>query len=127
MSEVNSRKSPFESKVRDYLEQRSNSYGENDKSSRKAIRFRKKWVNRDYRRAVAQHSRGIGLGSEGEDFEFGEIGKKHWRKSPDSALIEDADQMQGSSSKFRRKSSLSPAQKEALRRLRQRKGPTRLE
>jgi len=38
---MNKRTSPQENKVREYLNQRKNCYGENDKSSRKAIRVRK--------------------------------------------------------------------------------------
>lgn len=45
-------KDPREDKIRSYQRDTRNIYGENDKSSRKNIRFRKAWVNRTYRRGV---------------------------------------------------------------------------
>ena len=41
---------PQENKVRDYMNQTQNCYGGNDKSSRTAIRRRKAWVNKSFRR-----------------------------------------------------------------------------
>lgn len=48
------RQTPQQKKVLDYVNHSKNSYGENDKSSRKAIRFRKAQVNRQFRREQTQ-------------------------------------------------------------------------
>ena len=48
---MNKRKvTPQENKIRDYLHQRTNCYGKNDKSSRKAIKVNKATVRRSFRR-----------------------------------------------------------------------------
>ncbi|MCH1925311.1 hypothetical protein L9G74_01665 [Shewanella sp. C32] len=48
------RQTPQQKKVLDYVNHSKNSYGENDKSSRKAIRSRKAQVNRQFRREQTQ-------------------------------------------------------------------------
>ena len=119
------RESPFERKVHDYLRQRVNDYFENDKSSRKAVRLRKRWVNRDFRRALAKRAKSVVLGSEDENVEFGAVNRKHWRKVPDAALIEVLGFAAGDSNRFRRNAVASAAQKEARSRLRKMRARTR--
>lgn len=62
-----------------------NCYGENDKSSRTAIRARKRWVNRSYRRTVQQHLQHIDAST---DDRVVEIQRKQWRKVADQPLGE---------------------------------------
>jgi hypothetical protein len=76
---------PVEEKVRDYTKQRHYAYGENNKSSRKAIRFRKAWVNRSYRRTVHQAAEA----EHDPDFvtdAVQTIRRKDWKKYSDLAL-----------------------------------------
>jgi hypothetical protein len=65
-----------------------NTYGENDKSSRTSIRWRKSWVNRTYRRDVNQS-----LGEATEDFDrltdrARTIERHSWQKCSDMPLGE---------------------------------------
>ncbi len=65
-----------------------NTYGENDKSSRTAIRWRKRWVNSTYRRNVKQS-----LGEQAEDLDrlidrTNEIERHSWQKCADTTLGE---------------------------------------
>ena len=63
-----------------------NTYGENDKSSRKAIRFRKRWVNRTFRRAV---NKLIGIApSDDIDSTVKGVQRKEWKKCSDTPLGE---------------------------------------
>jgi hypothetical protein len=62
-----------------------NTYGENDKSSRTAIRWRKRWVNSTYRRNVKQSL------AEENDFDrlidrVSEIERHSWHKCADTPL-----------------------------------------
>ncbi|AMV18746.1 hypothetical protein [Planctomyces sp. SH-PL14] len=82
---------PQEKKRLSYARERRNSYGENSKSSRKAIPLRKRIVNRLNRRAVA-----IPLRQPAETVEQLEVvdneakaRRRHrWQKSPDIPLSE---------------------------------------
>ncbi len=86
-------------KARSLARDRRNSYGENDKSSRTAIRSRKRWVNRIARQAsrqaiqhgLAAPADGVEAGEAVEvaEFEVADPGRhKRWRKSPDAPLGE---------------------------------------
>jgi hypothetical protein len=59
-----------------------NTYGENDKSSRKAIRFRKHWVNRSFRRET--NALIESTSTDEIDSTIGSVRRKLWKKSPDT-------------------------------------------
>ena len=61
-----------------------NSYGENDKSSRKSIRFRKRWVNRTFRRETSQAIEAARIGEVQEG--VAKVQRKSWRKIADIPL-----------------------------------------
>ena len=63
-----------------------NTYGENDKSSRKSIRFRKRWVNRSYRREINQAVDSIAADEIQTKTE--EVRRKEWKKCSDTPLGE---------------------------------------
>ena len=63
---------------------RRNSYGENDKSSRKAVRRRKQSVNQTYRHAVKQ-SLASPDAEEAQD-RVSQVQRPHWKKVPDLPL-----------------------------------------
>lgn len=63
-----------------------NTYGENDKSSRKSIRFRKRWVNRSFRRSTRQVLNTDSPNEAAED--AAAVARKHWKKSSDTPLGE---------------------------------------
>ncbi|HAS46591.1 MAG TPA: hypothetical protein DCS93_39275 [Microscillaceae bacterium] len=52
---MKTRKTPQEKKRLSYLKDCRNCYGENDKSARTSIRFRKRYVNKAYRKAIKQN------------------------------------------------------------------------
>ncbi len=85
---MNKRKlTPQENKIRDYLHQRTNCYGENDKSSRKAIKVNKATVRRSFRRNTQNFIR-----DNDEDWEIIEckvanVVRANWRKAPDECLL----------------------------------------
>ena len=84
---------PQEKKQLSYDHDRRNSYGENDKSSRKAIRLRKRIVARTYRRATGQQIPKNALAGSAEDLEAAEgrvlaTKRPGWRKWPDMPLRE---------------------------------------
>lgn len=62
-----------------------NCYGENDKSSRTAIRARKRWVNRSYRRTVQQQLQGA---EEQMQDQVQNVQRKTWTKIADRPLGE---------------------------------------
>lgn len=73
-----------EKKQISYKKDRRNTYGENDKSSRKSIRFRKRWTNHVNRRRGKNITKTI-------DLETGEVRsyrnpRKRWKKTPDDPL-----------------------------------------
>ncbi len=81
-------KTPQAKKRLSLLKDCQNTYGEHDKSSRTAIRWRKSWVNRTYRRDVNQS-----LGEEDEDFDrltdrVKTIDRHTWKKCADTPLGE---------------------------------------
>jgi hypothetical protein len=87
------RRTPQEKKALSYVKDRRNAYGENDKSSRKAIPFRKRWVNKTNRHAYNQ----VLQLAEGRRDEFVESvvddrvhgrRRKRWAKWPDESLGE---------------------------------------
>lgn len=99
-----SEQTPQDKKARSLARDRRNSYGENDKSSRTAIRSRKRWVNRIARQAsrqAIQHGLAAPVVANLEvagmeaadlevaDFEVANPGRRsRWRKSPDAPLGE---------------------------------------
>ena len=87
------RKTPQEKKKLSYEKDCRNSYGENDKSSRKAIRRRKRWVNKTYRKATKQKLQApISTDEELDAYDLvdkvKEVRRKTWRKDPDMPLGE---------------------------------------
>lgn len=78
------RRSPQEKKIASYQKDGRNTYGENDKSSRRAVRFRKAWVNRTYRSAVNQELKGVDV--ERTTDAVAEVQRKKWKKHPDRPL-----------------------------------------
>jgi hypothetical protein len=87
------RKTPQEKKALSYAKDRRNDYGENDKSSRKAIPLRKRLVNRANRHNT-QRLLGDATGSPdpaaADDAEQRALGKrpKRWKKWRDKPLGE---------------------------------------
>ncbi|MBV8928072.1 MAG: hypothetical protein JO152_02965 [Mycobacteriaceae bacterium] len=87
------RRTPQEKKAFSYERDRRNSYGENDKASRKAIPLRKRLVNKSNRHADQQILSGASGPLDMEAAESAEtraIGRrpKVWRKRPDRNLGE---------------------------------------
>jgi hypothetical protein len=81
-------KTPQAKKRLSLLKDCQNTYGENDKSARTSIRWRKSWVNRTYRRDVNQS-----LGEATEDFDrltdrAKTIDRHPWQKCADMPLGE---------------------------------------
>jgi len=107
------RKTPQEKKVLDYINQTKNGYGENDKSSRKAIRERKALVNREFRRNSKQILNNEDGDWEKMDIEVSQQNRTDWKKAADNSLLEHL-------SDFGRYAPESPLQKEALKRLKKR-------
>ncbi len=88
LTQMKTPKTPQAKKQLSLLKDCQNTYGENDKSSRTSIRWRKSWVNRTYRRDVNQS-----LGEATEDFDRltdrAKTIKPHpWQKCPDIPLGE---------------------------------------
>ncbi|MGW4247257.1 hypothetical protein [Nocardia sp. NPDC004722] len=88
-------KSPQEKKILSYMKDRRNDYGENDKSSRKAIRLNKRLPNRADRRRERQiMATTIGaIEPEASDRAEATVNgtrstwaKRGWRKRPDTPL-----------------------------------------
>lgn len=107
---------PREEKVRDYLYQRRNSYGENSKSSRKSVRFRKKTVNRQNRRRVSTKLGQVPFDDELQSGGFIEDKTNRWKKEPDLSLL--VLHSAGDSNRIVAASEKSVAQREAIRRIR---------
>ncbi len=106
---------PQEKKIRDYSHQRKNCYGENDKSSRNALRKRKRWVNRSYRRSVKNR---ISLDIESVDDSVKDVKKHDWKKDSDKLLVTLFDKKWAGSSRTGVKPHKSTLKNEALRRIR---------
>ncbi len=85
------RKAPQEKKALSYAKDCRNTYGENDKASRKIIPLRKAKVNRGYRRKVTQALHEISKEVDIEKAELAEsearnIKREYWKKSTDEPL-----------------------------------------
>lgn len=86
-----SRRSPQEKKALSYARDRRNTYGENDKSSRKNIPLRKRLVNRANRHSTQQD---LATGTGEVDLDLAEAAEqraqgkrpKTWSKHPDIPL-----------------------------------------
>lgn len=115
---MNRRVTPQENKIRDYLNQRTNSYGENDKSSRKAIRVRKAWVNRSFRRTINN-----ALETNHDDWglvenEVNASKRLPWKKCPDECLLKSFEHKWSGNSRTEHTSfDKKNLQREALKRL----------
>ena len=124
---MDKRASPQEEKIRDYLNQRSNSYGGNDKSSRKAIRVRKSWVNRSYRR----HTNNL-LNTRFNDWDYtgSRISSSYrieWKKYADECLLESFEQLWCDSSRVKHMSERKKLlQRDARKRLNRTKSHSHL-
>lgn len=75
---------PQEKKRLSLLKDRRNCFGQNDKASRKSIRFRKRWLNRGYRKSEHQALRSEDV--DAMEQELLDIKRKQWRKMPDTPL-----------------------------------------
>lgn len=102
--------SPQEKKVRDYMNQTKNCYGENNKSSRKSIRYRKAAVNRSYRRKNHNTLKVGYLDIEAIDVILLAQSRNYWQKFADESLIEHM-------SDYNRNSLNSELQREAIKRI----------
>ena len=110
---------PQENKIRDYTNQRKNVYGENDKSSRKALRLRKRWVNRAFRRTLNNIERNPNLEWDEIDVEVHNCKRHDWEKYPDALIIEVMDNKWSDSSRTKFKPLRSALRAEEIRRLNQ--------
>lgn len=83
-------RSPQEKKILSYKKDRRNDYGENSKASRKAIPFRKRWVNQTFRSTVKQKiflfELSNELSAEKIDDDIKNIKRKYWKKLSDTQL-----------------------------------------
>lgn len=81
-------KTPQEKKRLSYLYDRRDEYGENNKSSRKSIRWRKKWVNKTYRQGI-KHVLNAPINKKDTDEienRIDETRRPRWKKSPHTPL-----------------------------------------
>ena len=90
---------PQEKKIRDYTNQRKNAYCENDKSSRNAIRKRKRWVNRAYRKSIKNIVRCSSFNEEQIDDLVAKTEKHGWKKFPNTLIIDLLDNKWAGSSR----------------------------
>jgi len=104
------RLAPQEKKVRDYMNQTKNCYGENNKSSRKSIRYRKSAVNRSYRRKNHNTLKVGYLDIEAIEVSLLAQSRDDWQKFSDESLIEHM-------SDYNRSSLKGELQKEAIKRI----------
>lgn len=86
-------RTPQEKKQLSYARDCRNWYGENDKASRKTIRFRKRYVHKSYRKAIKQQlaqPEAVLETHEANDLENKvlAIKQKHWQKLSDMPLGE---------------------------------------
>jgi len=84
---------PQEKKQLSYERDRRNSYGENDKSSRKAIPLRKRLAARSYRRSTKQELPNAPVVASTEDLDAAEaavraVRRSEWKKRADIPLGE---------------------------------------
>jgi hypothetical protein len=80
------RRSPQEDKVLSYAKDRRNGYGENDKSSRRAIRVRKQWVNGTYRSRIHGALHDPNGDPDLIDEAVGSVVRPYWKKYRDETL-----------------------------------------
>jgi len=85
------RKTPQEKKRLSYQKDCRNRYRENDKSSRTSIRFRKRYVNKAYRKAVKQNLLPTGIVVDEQmsydvQQEVLSVKRKFWQKVSDMPL-----------------------------------------
>lgn len=112
------RVSPQEDKIRDYLYQRRNVYGENKKCSRKAIRVRKACVNRSFRRSVNNLVNVNSIDWDNTENKIASTKRPEWRKYADECLLTTFSRKWSDSSRIVRLSSdKALLQKEAYKRL----------
>lgn len=88
---MKTKKTPQQKKQLSYKKDRRNAYGENDKSSRTSIRFKKRYLNRSYRKSVRQRlNSSLSINSETAAFEIENealaVKRKKWQKYPDITL-----------------------------------------
>lgn len=112
------RETPQEKKIRTYVNQRQNAYGENDKSSRSALQKRKRWVNRSFRRKLNNISHNTNFDWDEIDVEIKSSKRKNWKKCPDMLFIELAEIKWSGSSRSKVKPIRSKLRTEAIKRIR---------
>ena len=112
------RVTPQEKKIRDYSKQRKNDFAENNKSSRTAIRNKKRWLNRSYRRSVNNQ---LCLSTDEIDDRVMNVKKHYWKKWPDSLIIETLNKKWSGSSRSVRKPYESLLRNEAIKRIKKSK------
>jgi hypothetical protein len=79
--------SPQDKKANELAHDRRNTYGENDKSSRRAIRLRKRWRSRLERQALRQALDRSAATAEDSGIDV-PAPRGQWRKSPDTSVGE---------------------------------------
>jgi hypothetical protein len=84
---------PQEKKRLSYLKDRRNAYGQHDKASRKAIRSRKRKINKTYRKLTKQkllltNDTFIDEYADLIDIQIKGVKRKFWKKYPDISLKE---------------------------------------
>lgn len=119
------RNTPQSKKVLDYVKRRKNCVGKNNKTSRKAIGKRKRWVNRAYRKAVNNFLAGLPQHEQAIE-QIEKVQRHGWRKYPDQLGIEMDPLKWAASRRPRGQSNKSPLRAEAIRRLRKSKAGTKL-
>ena len=84
------KRTPQDKKRLSYKKDCRNVYGENDKSSRKAIHQRKRWVNQSYQRilhqTITEKMQLLEENLETFDHDVLAVRRKHWKRSPDKPL-----------------------------------------
>ncbi|MBI5403958.1 MAG: hypothetical protein HY959_11205 [Ignavibacteriae bacterium] len=86
---MKTKKTPQEKKEISYKKDRKNDYGENNKSSRKSIKYRKTWVNQTFRRGINQiltDTIKTEDGSEEANEKVNSVKRKPWKKQTDIPL-----------------------------------------
>ncbi|MEM8682183.1 MAG: hypothetical protein AAGF72_02065 [Pseudomonadota bacterium] len=116
------RRDPTAKKALVYARDTRMHFGENNKSSRKAVRFRKANNHRSYRKSVNQ----ILAATELDDIEDQalDVERKRWRKLPDATLLRHLDNKWSGSSRTQNHAEYghSRARKLALLELRRKRG-----
>lgn len=114
---MTNRQTPQQKKVMDYVNHSKNSYGENNKSSRKAIKYRKAQVNRQFRREKS-HLLNQYDDADELDAALQAQPRLNWQKAADVPLIEHLTKKTQPKSK-----PMSEAQHQALLKLRKQARP----